>query len=106
MTLAIFKVVPDKVIIERPCSKSLKIISFGHTPTTGWSRAKLVPRTSAGKALDGKYEFDFVAETPIGITLHRKSEIASEPFLWMDIPQDVKIIRVNGADNYVEEVVE
>lgn len=106
MTLAIVRVAPNLLTIERTCPKSLVIISTGYTPTTGWSRGKIVPRTPNGKAYNGVYEFDFVAEMPIGITLLRVSEIASEPYVWKNIPPDLKVIRINGVDNFVEKELE
>jgi len=81
----------------------LSITVKGNTRTSGWKTGQLIPRfNQTHPAINGIYEFDFVAQIPNGITLQVIDPIVTN-FVLTTIPQDLKKIIVYAETNHLEK---
>lgn len=81
----------------------LSITVSGTTRTSGWKFGQLIPRFNKFQpALNGIYEFDFVAQAPTGVTLQVISPISAN-YILITIPQDLKKVIVYAETNKSEK---
>ena len=70
----------------------------GIAPSFGWKNGELVPWVYINPPEDGIWDFDFIADAPVGISLPVVSYISTEPFM-LETPSWLKGIRVHASTN-------
>ncbi len=99
----IYKSEEIKLDILKSNPPKLSITSKGKTRTTGWRDGQLMPRFNLSHpALNGVYEFDFIAQIPTGITLQILTPISAN-YTLSKIPSDLKKIIVYAEINKTEQ---
>jgi hypothetical protein len=76
----------------------LRITAAGTVPTGGWSNPALQPHIHIQPPPDGIYDFDFVADPPIGPAPQVISSIRAT-YTWEDLPEGVKGARIHASQN-------
>lgn len=64
-------------LIGPPGGRRIFVAAIGVVPSSGWSNAHLSPRYYITPPADGLWEFDFVADPPVGIVLAVELPIAA-----------------------------
>lgn len=76
----------------------LRITAMGTVRTGGWTNPRLEPFIFIQPPPDGIYDFDFVADPPVGPATQVITPIAVA-HLWDNLPRDVKGVRIHAAEN-------
>src|SRR5437764_14839312 len=80
------------------------ISAYGATNTSGWSRFRLQPYIYIQPPPDGLWDFVFVGDPPLGISLDVVSH-ATATYVWTLGQSDFRGVRVHSATNAVEKIV-
>lgn len=81
---------------------TLSIVATGVVPTTGWHNGRLIAYVYVQAPPDGIYDFDFVADPPMGPAGQIVLPIVGAN-TWHDYPQDLKGVRVHASVNKKEQ---
>lgn len=76
----------------------LRITAMGTVRTGGWTNPRLEPFIFIQPPPDGIYDFDFVADPPVGPATQVITPIAVA-HLWDNLPSGVKGVRIHAAEN-------
>lgn len=96
----------DALFINPPfgAGRMLTIAAIGLAPTTGWTHGRLSPAVYVKPPADGVWDFDFLADAPIGIVAEVLTPISAA---WFGFAPDwCKGVRVHAADNQVAVAAE
>jgi hypothetical protein len=81
----------------------IAIAASGQVETSGWTSTRLLPRFYIGNPPDGIWDFDLVADAPIGLVADVLLPVAALQTL--DSIPGIKGIRVHGEKNFVESLI-
>jgi hypothetical protein len=77
----------------------LRITAMGTVRTGGWTNPRLEPFIFIQPPPDGIYDFDFVADPPVGPATQVITPIAVT-HLWDNLPRGVKGVRIHATENF------
>lgn len=98
------KIIDVRVMLLKSNPPHLFIDATGTVNSTGWTNPKLQIRLYAGgSSPDGFQDFDFVADSPSGITNFVITPIRTTLTIEGGLPSNCKGIRVHSATNNIEK---
>ena len=99
------KVVKADLTLLKSNPPLLVINASGFVTTSGWTNGRLEPWYYIDFPTDGIQDFDFVADSPPGITLQVISPITATPAEWSDPPEKLKGVRIHAQSNKLEKLL-
>jgi hypothetical protein len=99
----IYSVTSVRLSLNKKLPPDLIIEADGETRSNGWTNAELQPWIYLQPPPDGIWAFDFVAEPPSGPSNPVITPIQASPYVWEDLPSEVRGIRVHSETNSVTE---
>jgi hypothetical protein len=79
------------------------VFATGTAPTSGWSGVRLSPRYYVAPPADGIWDFDLLADEPLGIVLEVITPHAASGVF--AAPEWVKVVRIHGGQNSMDAKV-
>lgn len=101
----ILEVTEVKLAVLESFPPKLRIQASGTVTSGGWSRPQLIPYVYIQAPPDGIYDFDFVAESPEGVTTAAVSPIEVS-HVWDAFPESLRGVRIHASTNSIEELLE
>ncbi|HEX4965253.1 MAG TPA: hypothetical protein VF173_30875 [Thermoanaerobaculia bacterium] len=98
----IYNVTDVHLTLNKKNPPDLVIDAGGETRTNNWTDPELQPWIYIQPPPDGVYDFDFVAEPPRGPSNDVITPIQAQ-YVWKDLPDEVRGIRVHSETNSVTE---
>ncbi|SDD85973.1 hypothetical protein [Pedobacter soli] len=105
MTEKVLSVISSTLEILKDDPSTLVINAYGTVKTGGWSNGKLSPYVYIVPPADGIYEFDFVANKPVGIVTEVITPIHSKPYFLAKFPSDLKGVKIYASTNFIVETL-